>query len=85
MNASDCRPGARVRYQPVVGPDEPSFSGIVREDPWLLGHGRMVTHLCGMEAAYGEHVGRPGKTTVHGASLEALELEPTIVVEGGTP
>lgn len=65
MNLSDCKPGARVRYYPVTGESE-FFTGTVREEPWALGHGSMVTHLKDLD--------RPAKPYVHAAYVDDLEL-----------
>ena len=65
MRVEDCKPGAKVRYRPIIG-SEPSFVGTVRLDPWQLGHGAWVTHL--------EDLDRPEKPYVHAALVEYLEL-----------
>lgn len=72
MRHEDCKVGMRVRYQPVMRKDEPSYEGAVREEPWQLGDGTWVTHLTDMEPAYGEATGNPGRTHVHAARMQAL-------------
>lgn len=73
MNIADCKPGARVLYQPRLGSEE-QFEGVVREEPWEIGGGIFVTHLHQMEPAYGIWRGDPGKTTVHSAVVQHLKL-----------
>jgi hypothetical protein len=64
MSPSDCKPGARVRYRPVIGRPE-SYLGTVRELPWHVGD-CWVTHLTDVD--------RPERRYVHAASLTHLEL-----------
>ena len=64
MKIEDCKPGARVRYRPVIGRPE-SYLGTVREEPWQLGD-CWVTHLKDVE--------RPERRYVHAAVVEFLEL-----------
>lgn len=66
VRVEDCKPGARVKYWPVIGRGEPFFTGTVRENPWQLGHGAWVTHL--------KKLDRPERPYVHAALVEHLEL-----------
>jgi hypothetical protein len=68
----EVKPGLMVRYQPTLG--GPKYVGLVAEEPWQLGQGTWVTHLCSMEPAYGADTGRPGRTTVKAAALTHLEV-----------
>ena len=65
MKLEDCKPGARVRYFPVIGEPE-FFTGTVREEPWQIGHGAWITHL--------KDLNRPERPRVHGALVADLEL-----------
>lgn len=66
------KPGALCWYHPILGDTELRFAGVVREEPWPLGHGALCTHVHQMSQAYQDWRGA-GKTTVYGALLEALE------------
>lgn len=82
MKPEDCKPGTRVYYQPTVGAGLPKYAGVVRSEPWQLAHGTWVTHIDGMDPAYGTDTGRPGRTSVHAAVVEHLELRSA---EAGAP
>jgi hypothetical protein len=71
MNAKDCKPGTRVKYRPIINKD-PAFVGTVREEPWFLGDGTLVTHVV-MGNDYAAWRGGSGEMTVYGASVRHLE------------
>jgi len=83
MKPTDCKPGTRVSFPPIRG--GPRFIGIVRREPWQLGHGAWVTHLDDMESAYGDFVGRPAETTVHAALVDWLDPAPQVYPGRGDP
>jgi len=74
MSPTDCKPGVRVLYAPSEGGKR--YAGLVAEDPWQLRHGTWVTRLVAMDPAYGADTGRPNRTHVPAAALEALEVSP---------
>ena len=65
--------GVAVLYSPVIGGKD-RFRGVVRGEPFQLGHGAWVVHLRDLEPAYGAFVGLPGRTVVRAALMEALEV-----------
>lgn len=58
MNPEDVKVGARVRYQPVVRPGEPSFPCVVATEPWQLGSGQWVVKVTGLGEDYQKHAQR---------------------------
>lgn len=67
---TDLTVGAEVFYTPIRG--QRAFSGRVDSEPFQLGHGAWVVHVDQLEPSYGEFVGRPERTRVAAATLEAL-------------
>lgn len=65
MKLAECKPGARVRYWPVIG-QGPFYDGVVRNEPFELGSGERVVHL--------KDLNRPDRTYVHAALVDRLLL-----------
>lgn len=75
--------GDIVLYSPIMMHGEPSFGGVVREEPWQLGRGEWVTHVTGLGQAYREFTHQPERGTAYVACFDALELAPTVLCSDG--
>lgn len=65
--------GDLVYYRPILRAAE-KFPAVVDGEMFSLGGGQAVVHIRDLPPEYGAFVGVPGKTRVHAASIEALEL-----------
>ncbi len=75
MTHTDCKKGIRVVYRPSLG--GPGFIGTVREEPWQLGNGSWVTHVCDLPPEYTAFTHKHAeRTTAYGVWVDGLEVVP---------